>query len=66
MAQRTTFSNAVKEIDKLEFIHDLDTNNDTNSNVVTYSVKLATNRSLELVFKDAILVMVINSSAMMH
>eukprot|EP00957_Ditylum_brightwellii_P152862 11635153-Ditylum_brightwellii.AAC.1 len=65
-AQHTTFSNAVEEIDEFEFIQDLDTNNATNSNIVTYSVKLATNRSLELVFKDVVLVMVINSGATMH
>eukprot|EP00957_Ditylum_brightwellii_P064014 4855698-Ditylum_brightwellii.AAC.1 len=65
-AHCATFSNAVEEIDKFEFVPDSNTNNDNNLNVITFSVCLATNKTIDFVVKDGILIMVIDSGATVH
>eukprot|EP00957_Ditylum_brightwellii_P149261 11367356-Ditylum_brightwellii.AAC.1 len=65
-ACRATFSNAVEGKDEFEFVQDSDSNNDNNLNVITYSLCLTTNKTIDLVVKDRILIMVIDSGATVH
>eukprot|EP00957_Ditylum_brightwellii_P085830 6528686-Ditylum_brightwellii.AAC.1 len=61
-----TFRDAVEEIDEFELVQDLDSNNDNNLNIITYSVCLATNKTIDFVVKDGILIIVIDSGATVH
>eukprot|EP00957_Ditylum_brightwellii_P155875 11865974-Ditylum_brightwellii.AAC.1 len=62
----TTFSNAVEEIDEFEFVQDSASNNDNNLNIIIYSVCLATNKTIDFVVKDRVLITIIDSGAIVH